>query len=356
MFKAVTALLPPNTVTSYAPEPMMYLHSTCIALGLFILYFFIIKDIRLLSKRLFQIALLSLALKFLNAIYVQGLIFFGRMYEGGDSLYYDDMGRQMLPFIQENPMKFIFDYFVGMPISREGTMLSLTGLLYYLTGSPSLLAASVIGAFVSSVGAYLFFKSYRLGFPHSDYKLFGYLIFLFPSIVFWTSQHLEVYVGQSSLFEQMDLVKSYSVKGGSAIALKPIASLSQIGNLPYNLFSVLFRPLIFEARNGFIFLASLECTALLGLALASLKSAWPLGKKPPFWFFLVSYVLMFSIAFSFQVGNLGTMMRIKISVLPFLFMLFSYHLSPKQRGVVAQIWPTRQAVSGHAVSAGNRWR
>ena len=448
MFKAVETLLPPARVTSYSPDPLMYLHSISIAVGLFILYFFIIKDLRFSSKRIFQTALFSLFLKFLNAIGIQGLIFFGHLYEGGDSLYYDDMGHQILPLIRDEPVKFIFDYLTGTSISREGTMFSLTGILYYLTGMPSLLAASVVGAFVSSLGAYLFFKAYRLGFPQSGYHLYGYLIFLFPSLIFWTSQHLkepwiffymglmtygstlllqrkwikgtiyalvgfymgfhikaylvffilcsfgcpvlmvrmkppvlamlvkililagasyvmsrtfaivdEVYLGSSSFFEQMSLVKNFSVRGGSAIELKSIDSLSQIGNLFYNLFSVLYRPLIFEARNPFTFFASLETTTLLALTLASLKSVWPFWKKPSFWFFLVAFTLMFSVAFSFQIGNLGTMMRIKVSLLPFLFMLFSYHLSPRKKKnpalsscVLSNSFMTVQNASGKIIS------
>lgn len=426
MFKTINDLIPLSTTTSYTVEPLMYVHSLFLATCFFIIYFFVVKDIRSDSKVLFQVALLSLFFKSMNSIFLQGLIFFGKMYEGGDSIYYDDMGIQLLPLIREDPLNFVFSYLFNRPISSEGSMFSLTGLLYYFMGVPSLLGASVIASFVSSLGAYFFFKSYRLSFPQSGYKWFGYLVFLSPSLLFWTSQHLkepwvifylglmtygicllakcqwlkgflyaalgfyygfyvkaylflflvcalmvqafmvrmkppaaaffvkgfilvgilffiykfqtivfEVYVGQDGFFQQMALVKSFSVRGGSAIALKPMTSLGDLIYLPYNAFTVLFRPLFFEAHNVFALMASLESATYLLLALFSLKNLGSPWKKPGFWYFLMTYVLIFSIALSFPVGNLGTMVRIRINVLPFLFMLFSFHLSWKRRNAVA---------------------
>ncbi|MBI4847504.1 MAG: hypothetical protein HY808_02865 [Nitrospirae bacterium] len=88
------------------------------------------------------------------------------------------------------------------------------------------------------------------------------------------------------------------------------------------IFTVLFRPMLWEAHNTFALIASLENSFLLLLALLVVWNSHSILRRvirEPVLVFAGLFVALFVGAFSFQVVNLGTMMRVKVNVLPFLF-------------------------------------
>lgn len=91
-------------------------------------------------------------------------------------------------------------------------------------------------------------------------------------------------------------------------------------------FTVMFRPLPWEAHNRFALLASLENILLLcmsGLILWKVGDLARLLIKEPLLIFALVFMALFVGAFSLQVVNLGTMARLKINVLPFFFIFFA---------------------------------
>ncbi len=87
-------------------------------------------------------------------------------------------------------------------------------------------------------------------------------------------------------------------------------------------FTVLFRPLPWEAHNVFAMFAALENVVLLLLSLlVFVKMQVVLSRvfREPFLLFVVAFITVYVSAFSLQVINLGTMSRMKAPILPMLF-------------------------------------
>jgi hypothetical protein len=61
-----------------------------------------------------------------------------------------------------------------------------TGLLYAFTG-PTLLGGFVVHSVLSFVGAWFFYRAFRLAFPEGNHELYAFLIFLLPSMWYWPS-------------------------------------------------------------------------------------------------------------------------------------------------------------------------
>ncbi len=62
----------------------------------------------------------------------------------------------------------------------------LTGILFAFTG-PTMLGGFVVCAALSFVGSWYFYKAFRVAFPDGNHQLFAVLIFLFPTMWYWTS-------------------------------------------------------------------------------------------------------------------------------------------------------------------------
>lgn len=402
---------------SWTP-PMNVPMAIVTAVVLFPLYLFIIRDLRKVSYRLFLVAFFSLMIKFINAIFVQKIIY-GGIYASGDTHYYAYLGVEYLKALQADPSKYLYHFLFHMPVGTEH-MYTLTGILYTFIQIPSLEALAVIAAFLSSLASYIFLSAYRLAFPGLPCKKFGYMIFLFPSLLFWTSLHLkepwlyfylsvatygaslllnrkilrgliflglgcfmgfhikphillffvtaltflilglntkrniifyllkiilffgiifastqvytlveQKFVGEADVLDRLAHLKEAAAYGGSAAGTMPIASLSDLKYLPYNMFTVLLRPAIWEARGLMPLLSAAENLFFMWMILICWKNSG--GKKNAFYYFCLFYILIFAVGFSFQVGNLGTMVRQKVHIFPFWFALISYHLSQKTR-------------------------
>jgi hypothetical protein len=95
---------------------------------------------------------------------------------------------------------------------------------------------------------------------------------------------------------------------------------------PQAFFTVMFRPLPFEARTFTQLLSSIESATLLALFIIWRRQVFgAVGKilSEPFLRFTVLYTLAFAFAWS-SIGNLGIMARQRVQVLPFLLILLCW--------------------------------
>lgn len=81
-----------------------------------------------------------------------------------------------------------FEFFVdtGREVPGTGTVRYVTGLVHLATGS-TFFATFLIFTFISLFGLYFFYRAFETGLPEGDHRRYAYLIFLWPSMLFWPS-------------------------------------------------------------------------------------------------------------------------------------------------------------------------
>jgi len=110
-----------------------------------------------------------------------------------------------------------------------------------------------------------------------------------------------------------------SAYGHSAIQVPRVASFQDLFLFsPIGFLTVLFRPFPWEARSPFALISSLENLILLMFSLMILRKR-RLTPEHPVGLLAGLYVLFFVLAFYPAVGNLGTLVRQKVQLLPFWF-------------------------------------
>ena len=131
-------------------------------------------------------------------------------------------------------------------------------------------------------------------------------------------------------FFQLDAVNSQSVdvvlekattrSSDAGSEFDPVAARSPL-QLPLAVFSVLFRPLPFEAHNPQSMVASLEGTVLLVLFVRSGRRLWNLipSRRSAYLSFVAAYSGLFVIGFS-NFANFGILARQRVQLFPFILM------------------------------------
>lgn len=118
--------------------------------------------------------------------------------------------------------------------------------------------------------------------------------------------------------------------GGSEIEVeRPNSPLEY----PQAFFTVMFRPMPYEARSATQFLSALESLALLVAVIIWRRRIYAaIGRilTVPFLRFSVLYTLAFAFAWS-SIGNLGIMARQRVQVLPFLLILICWTAHDERR-------------------------
>jgi len=126
--------------------------------------------------------------------------------------------------------------------------------------------------------------------------------------------------GTEAVGELLDRAESGTAAGGSEIErLTPNSPLEY----PAAVFSVLFRPTIFDASSLGTTIAAAETTLLLILLIASwrqLKHLPTLMFRYPYVLFCVVYTAIFTFAWS-SFANLGALVRQRVQVWPFVLLL-----------------------------------
>jgi hypothetical protein len=127
-----------------------------------------------------------------------------------DAFHYWTMGLQ----IAERFQIVGWNAFHG-PYSSTNLISNICGITTLLIGDglPTLFVAS---SFVALAGAYLFYRTFTIAFPEGDRWLFGLLVVLLPSLLFWSS-----FVGKDSLIQYFIALTCY---GFARITQRPSVS------------------------------------------------------------------------------------------------------------------------------------
>lgn len=135
-------------------------------------------------------------------------------------------------------------------------------------------------------------------------------------------------------------IEQFSSERASGLSREHTGSAVDISSysLPLKIFTFLFRPLFFDARNAMSLLASIENLILLILlfkvvnlnTLKLLKNA-PYQIKGLFIFFIIG-----SVGFSNILGNMGIMMRMKNMLIPGMLIFIFWILSKKKEMLISR--------------------
>lgn len=132
------------------------------------------------DPRTFRLVMCSGTLKLIAAplwIYV-----IDHFYGGvADAYTYNRVGAEVAAQISQGD----FAFHVGKVIGDGATSL-ITGFIYVLIGSNTL-GGFFVFAFISFVSLALFYRAFRVALPEGDSRRYALLVFLFPSLLFWTS-------------------------------------------------------------------------------------------------------------------------------------------------------------------------
>ncbi len=147
-------------------------------------------------------------------------------------------------------------------------------------------------------------------------KLFGLLVLaVLAGILLSRINAFFDYTDGGSVTSVLDETERRSSTGGSQFES---ARPTSIAGLPWAVVTVLFRPFIFEARNGAGLITALEGTVLLGLFAFNFSRLARLPKmmiQRPFIGFALIYTLIFAFAFS-AISNFGILARQRTQLFP----------------------------------------
>lgn len=126
--------------------------------------------------------------------------------------------------------------------------------------------------------------------------------------------------------------RGWAMRGGSGQILQFSSPQELIFQIPWLMFTALFRPLLYEATNIFQFIAALENTLILILFIISIF----IYLKNKLWrtelinIFLV-HIFVWTFIYCFMsYQNLGTAVRFKLQILPFLLLFIYFSIKNKE--------------------------
>jgi hypothetical protein len=122
----------------------------------------------------------ALLLKFASASVYLWMVFH-IWTQGSDILSYWSHGEQIARYLVDSG-----GWVTLQPFWSTNFITMLTGLIFSVT-TPSLPAGVIVYSMVSFWGQYLFYRAFLIAFPKGNRRLAAVLIFLLPSIVFWTA-------------------------------------------------------------------------------------------------------------------------------------------------------------------------
>lgn len=129
--------------------------------------------------------------------------------------------------------------------------------------------------------------------------------------------------GRGTLIERLAEWQGAGIVDDTSLRIYPIQALADIVYLPFNMAAVLFFPLPQDIIKLHYLPAVIESIALLAacawICLSCLSKRGNL--RDPFVVFLLAYIVIFAAAFSFLVGNPNNAVRMRIMVIPAVFLL-----------------------------------
>lgn len=120
---------------------------------------------------------------------------------------------------------------------------------------------------------------------------------------------------------------------------------TQLGYAPIALFTSLYRPLLYEARNAQILVNALETATLLVMSIlaiwrVSLRSLWATLVASPLAVFSLVFVVVFGVAVGLTTTNLGTLSRYRMPLVPYFASLLVVLLNASK--VTAPLEPQKR--------------
>jgi hypothetical protein len=105
------------------------------------------------------------------------------LYDGSaDAARYDKEGAVVAGHLRDG----LFTVDLGVPLVGTGFLILLTGIVYAVIG-PTLLGGYLVFAWLGFWGLYLFYRAFRIAMPGANHRRYALLVFLLPSMVFWSS-------------------------------------------------------------------------------------------------------------------------------------------------------------------------
>ena len=161
---------------------------------------------------------------------------------------------------------------------------------------------------------------------YSSFKSWGLLILLLP-ILYFSFQHIMEMRGLSLLsdiFQEMtDVSKEMAEYGNSSINPIIIRDIFDYMLLYVpNSFTAIFRPMVWDVKNLFSLVASIENTALLFLSVKYVVFRFAHIYRIKHVMFLLVFIISWTIPYSIiSSGNLGAAVRFKLQILPLILII-----------------------------------
>jgi hypothetical protein len=218
---------------------------------------------------------------------------------------------------------------LALGVFAYGAALVLThaksGLVWMVTGAlgTAMVRPHVtVMAVASLMVAYLISGSRRPSFGGPLIKMVGLAVLAVVFTFAFGAVESYLKLGEQTSIEQaFDRTTERTSKGGSEFTAPSARSPVE---LPGAIFSVVFRPLPFEAGSPLTLFASLEGSFLLVLFLRNwrcLRNLVP-RRRLPYLTMVSAYSLMFTVAFS-NVSNFGILARQRAQLFPFLLVVLA---------------------------------
>ena len=131
------------------------------------------------DRGVFRFLMASLAVRLGIGAVVRYIVTFG-VYGAADAQRYHREGTEIAESFRDG----VFTNLGSLRATRFIEV--LTGSVYSISG-PSKLGGFLVYAWFGFLGSMLFYRAFRLAYPTGDARRYRYLVFLWPSIVYWPS-------------------------------------------------------------------------------------------------------------------------------------------------------------------------
>ncbi len=201
-------------------------------------------------------------------------------------------------------------------------------------GGALMIRPHIAGIFAVGVGASTLFRPIRAGLLTPILRLAGVIVIaVLAMFVLRTGAQS---VGLAALSEEetfgfLEARRSGTFEGGSAFQQTDPRTPAGFAML---IPTILFRPFPWEAHSTFAAVATIEGMILLALVLyrrRSIVRAIAMSRRNSYLSLVLVYALLFIVIFS-GISNFGILVRQRVQLLPFLFMLIAYLAPPSHLG------------------------
>jgi hypothetical protein len=194
----------------------------------------------------------------------------------------------------------------------------------------AMLKAYILAATVVGLAAGIYYRSgrrpTRLGKPIQLVLAAGISASCYIAFARFTPQYsFENFGEQAAFYQEL----GQGLESGSSYAMGDPTERSAAGQLvyaPFALFTAVFRPLLFEAKNPLIFANAIETSAFIfffvrALARRGVRETWRFVTGNAMLMFCLVFVMAFGTGVGLVSMNLGSLSRYRMPLVPFLWAL-----------------------------------